>query len=224
MIGLGDFSLPNIFIMIFPPTMNNPENSHFYLYLLLYLSALSIISIITELILHSLSLSKQSDLLTLYNFEANPNYLFVTGLCYILKFLKQLQIPKQSLLGNFWIARTVNTLPTLEPLIKNESRNSMSFNNWSNIVVVYQSNQMIKSLISGVLYFSKIESLQDSKELYKTGQTCTLSHGWHTAESSLIITSKWLWNKKSICLVTIFVFVFCDIYICVVRYLYTSIS
>ena len=144
MIGLGDFSLPNIFIMIFPPTMNNPENSHFYLYLLLYLSALSIISIITELILHSLSLSKQSDLLTLYNFEANPNYLFVTGLCYILKFLKQLQIPKQSLLGNFWIARTVNTLPALEPLIKNESRNSMSFNNWSNIVVVYQSNQMIK--------------------------------------------------------------------------------
>ena len=101
MIGLGDFSLPNIFIMIFPPTMTNPENSHFYLYLLLYLSALSIISIITELILHSLSLSKQSDSLTLYNFEANPNYLFVTGLCYILKFLKQLQIPKQSLLGNF---------------------------------------------------------------------------------------------------------------------------
>ena len=47
------------------------------------------------------------------------------------------KIPKQSLLGNFWIARTVNTLPTLEPLIKNESRNSMSFNNWSNIVVVY---------------------------------------------------------------------------------------
>ena len=82
-------------------------------------------------------LVEQSDLLTLYNFEANPNYLFVTGLCYILKFLKQLQIPKQSLLGNFWIARTVNTLPTLEPLIKNESRNSMSFNNWSNIVVVY---------------------------------------------------------------------------------------
>ena len=131
------FFLANIFIMIFPPTMNNPENSHFYLYLLLYLSALSIISIITELILHSLSLSKQSDLLTLYNFEANPNYLFVTGLCYILKFLKQLQIPKQSLLGNFWIARIVNTLTTLEPLIKNESRNSMSFNNWSNIVVVY---------------------------------------------------------------------------------------
>ena len=122
----------------------------------------------------------------------------MTGLCYILKFLKQLQIPKQSLLGNFWIARTVNTLPALEPLIKNESRNSMSFNNWSNIVVVYQSNQMIKSLISGVLYFSKIESLQDSKELYKTGQTCTLSHGWHTAESSLIITSKWLWNKKKV--------------------------
>ena len=139
MIGLGDFSLPNIFIMIFPPTMNNPENSHFYLYLLLYLSALSkfaIISNIIELILHSLCLSKQSDLLTLYNFEAQPNYLFVTGLCYILKFLKQLQIPKQSLLGNFWIARTVNTLPTLEPLIKNENRNSMSFNNWSNIVVV----------------------------------------------------------------------------------------
>ena len=134
-------------------------------------------------------------------------------------------------------------------------------------------NQMIKSLISGVLYFSKIESLQDSKELYKTGQTCTLSHGWHTAESSLIITSKWLWNKSisdktvqelhgrkllrdlngcriwscfhkmqllcillaanrvhtvnfqaflpsdefSICLVTIFVFVFFNICICVVR-------
>ena len=113
------------------PTNHEPENSHFYLYLLLYLSALSIISIITELILHSLSLSKQSDSLTLYNFEANPNYLFVTGLCYILKFLKQLQIPKQSLLGNFWIARIVNT-PT-----KNESRNSMSFNNRSNIVVVY---------------------------------------------------------------------------------------
>ena len=140
MIGLGDFSSPNIFIMIFPPTMNNPKNSHLYLYLYLYVSALSksaIISNIIELILHSLSLSKQSDLLTLYNFEANPNYLFVTGLCYILKFLKQLQIPKQSLLGNFWIARIVNTLTTLEPLIKNESRNSMSFNNWSNIVVVY---------------------------------------------------------------------------------------
>ena len=136
MIGLGDFSSPNIFIMIFPPTMNNPKNSH----LDLYLSALSkfaIISNIIELILHSLCLSKQSDLLTLYNFEAKPNYLFVTGLCYILKFLKQLQIPKQSLLGNFWIARIVNSLTTLEPLIKNESRNSMSFNNWSNIVVVY---------------------------------------------------------------------------------------
>ena len=57
-------------------------------------------------------------------------------------------------------------------------------------------SQMLKSLISGVFYFSKIESLQDSKELYKTGQTCTLSHGWHTAESALIIASKWLWNKK----------------------------
>ena len=102
MIGLGDFSSPNIFIMIFPPTMNNPKNSHLYLYL--YLSALSkfaIISNIIELILHSLCLSKQSDLLILYNFEAKPNYLFVTGLCYILKFLNQLQIPKQSLLGNF---------------------------------------------------------------------------------------------------------------------------
>ena len=31
-------------------------------------------------------------------------------------------------------------------------------------------------------------------------------------------------DEFSICLVTIFVFVFCDIYICVVRYLYTSIS
>ena len=104
MIGLGDFSLPNIFIMIFPPTMNNPENSHFYLYLLLYLGALSkfaVVSIVTELMLHSLSLSKRGDLLTPYSFEADPNYLFVTGLCYILKFLKQLQIPKQSLLGNF---------------------------------------------------------------------------------------------------------------------------
>ena len=122
-----------------PTNHEQPWNSHLYLYLYLYLSALSksaIISNIIELILHSLCLSKQSDLLTLYNFEAQPNYLFVTGLCYILKFLKQLQIPKQSLLGNFWIARTVNTLPALQPLIKNESRNSMSFNNWSNIVVV----------------------------------------------------------------------------------------
>ena len=86
MIGLGDFSSPNIFRMIFPPTMNNPKNSHLYLYLYLYVSALSksaIISNIIELILHSLCLSKQSDLLTLYNFEANPNYLFVTGLCHI---------------------------------------------------------------------------------------------------------------------------------------------
>ena len=121
----------------FPTNHGQPWKFTFLFVFALYLSALSIISIITELILHSLSLSKQSDLLTLYNFEANPNYLFVTGLCYILKFLKQLQIPKQSLLGNFWIARTVNTLPTLEPLIKNENRNSMSVNNWSNIVVVF---------------------------------------------------------------------------------------
>ena len=32
----------------------------------------------------------------------------------ILKFLKQLQIPKQSLLGNFWIARIVNSLFALD--------------------------------------------------------------------------------------------------------------
>ena len=101
-----------------PTNHEQPWNSHLYLYLYLYLSALSkfaIISNIIELILHSLCLSKQSDLLTLYNFEAQPNYLFVTGLCYILKFLNNYKFLSNHCLEIFELPELLIPFQPLSP-------------------------------------------------------------------------------------------------------------